>query len=97
MRGPRSSKSEVSLDLARLKAAAKLAAVGVEEPLDESEISGRDGLKDRHHVVIAEDDVFAGLGEELRLVVSEEFQRVDGLVLTAEVQRVGLSFAERRR
>jgi hypothetical protein len=32
--------------------------------------------------------MFAGLGEELRLVVSEEFQRVDRLVLAAEVQRV---------
>jgi len=37
---------------------------------------------------LAEKNVFAGLGEELRLEVSEEFQRVDGLVLAAEVQRV---------
>jgi hypothetical protein len=76
------------LDLARLKPPTELTAVVVEEPLDKREISGRDGLEDRHHVVVAEDDVFAGLGEELRLEVSEEFQRVDGLVLTAEVQRV---------
>jgi hypothetical protein len=75
------------LDLARFKSPAELAPVGVEEPLDEREIAGRDGLHDRHHIVIAEDNVFAGLGEELRLVVSEEFQCVDGLVLTAEVER----------
>jgi hypothetical protein len=78
----------VALDLARFEAAAELAAVGVKQPLDEREISGRNGLHDRHHVVLAEDDMIAGLGEELRLVVSEEFQRVDGLVLAAEIQRV---------
>jgi len=32
--------------------------------------------------------VLAGFSEDLWLEVSEEFQRVDGLVLAAEVQRV---------
>jgi hypothetical protein len=88
LRGSSPAEGEVALDLARFEAAAELAAVRVEEPLHEREIAGDDGLHDRHHVVLAEDDMFAGLGEELRLVVSEEFQRVDRLVLAAEVQRV---------
>jgi hypothetical protein len=88
LRRPSGAEPEVVLDLVVLEAAAELAAVRGEEPLEEREVTGRDGLIDRLHVQFAEHGVLAGFSEDLWLEVSEEFQRVDGLVLAAEVQRV---------